>query len=352
MPPFVIFALPRSRTAWLSRFLTYGDWICGHEELRHARTMADVEAWLAQPCIGTAETCAAPWWRTLHRLQPDARVVVVRRPAAEVVESLMRLGLGFERKALAANMARYDRKLDQIEARLPNVLTVDYTELDTEAACAAVFEHCLPYQHDPAWWARVSPVNVQCNMRAMLRYWQAYAPQLEALGKVAKHQTLGVLARRPPVSVDGMTFQTEEFDAWLNAAQHLFAEHLVQVGEAPDAYLDKNIPLMRKLDEIGCMQVTTARSNGRMFGYLMSIISPSLESKSVLTACHTTFYASPDVPGLGLKLQRAALTALRARGVDEVLLRAGVRGSGPRMGALYKRLGAEDFGHLYKLEMA
>ncbi len=30
MRPFVVFGLPRSRTAWLSRFLTYGDWVCGH----------------------------------------------------------------------------------------------------------------------------------------------------------------------------------------------------------------------------------------------------------------------------------------------------------------------------------
>ena len=58
MPPFVVFALPRSRSAWLARFLTWGDWMCGHDELRHCRSLDDVRAWLAMPC---AAWVAAPW---------------------------------------------------------------------------------------------------------------------------------------------------------------------------------------------------------------------------------------------------------------------------------------------------
>ena len=52
-----------------------------------------------------------------------------------------------------------------------------------------------------------------------------------------------------------------------------------------------------------------------------------------------------------MKLQRAAIETLQARGVNEVFFRAGVRGSGPRMGAMYRRLGAADDGQLYKLNL-
>jgi hypothetical protein len=49
-------------------------------------------------------------------------------------------------------------------------------------------------------------------------------------------------------------------------------------------------------------------------------------------------------------MQRASVDGLRTRGGRwDVIQRAGVRGEGPRMGSLYKRMGAEDFGHLYKL---
>ncbi len=88
---FVIFALPRSRTAWLSRFLSYGEWFCGHEELRHVRSLDDVRAWFSQGQIGTAETAGAPWWRLLERFAPYSPVVIVRRPVDEVVDSLARI---------------------------------------------------------------------------------------------------------------------------------------------------------------------------------------------------------------------------------------------------------------------
>jgi hypothetical protein len=108
---------------------------------------------------------------------------------------------------------------------------------------------------------------------------------------------------------------------------------------------------MRAIYDAGLMQIMTARCNGRMFGYLMTLISPSLTSESVTAASHTTFYASPDAPGLGLKLQRAAVKALKDRGVDHVMLQAGVRGDGPRMSTLFKRMGAQDEGQLFRLQL-
>ena len=78
--PFVVFGLPRSRTTWLSRFLTYADWVCGHDELRHMRSMDDISAWFSQPCTGTVETSGAASWRLLDTTAPGARVAIVRRP--------------------------------------------------------------------------------------------------------------------------------------------------------------------------------------------------------------------------------------------------------------------------------
>jgi len=349
MTPFVIFALPRSRTRWLSRFLSYGDWHCGHEELMHCRTLDDVRSWLAQPCTGTAETAAAPFWRLLTAYAPDARVVVIRRPVAAVVASLMALRLGFNEGVLTLAMRRMDAKLDQIAARLPGALSVPFEDLATEAGCARVFEHCLPYRHDPAWWAAVAPMNIQCDMVAVLRYFAAHGPQLQKLARQAKHRMAATLAR--PAEIDGVTFQHEPFEQFYRDAVPLFREHLAQTEQSPEAYLDKNIPLFRLLDAGGALQTITARSNGRMFGYLQSIIGPSLDAPDVVQALHTLFFASPDIRGLGMKLQRAALEALSARGVDEVLMRAGHRGSGPRLGTFYRRLGAEPFGELYRLNL-
>jgi hypothetical protein len=352
MQPFIVLALPRSRTAWLSRFLTYGDWMCGHEELRHTRSLNDVTAWFSQPNIGTAETAAAPWWRMLDRFAPGARILIVRRPVSEVVDSLMNIpGLFFDRAVLERTISKLDRKLDQIKARRDNVLSVNFDDLNDETVCAAAFEHCLPHAHDHEHWARLAPVNVQIDMPALMRYAQAYQPALAKVAAIAKHQTLAAMATREPVEPEGITFQTETFDDWLDGAARLFDDHLVAVGEAPGNWQNKNIGLMQRIYDAGAMQIMTARCNGRMFGYLMTLVAPSLADENLTTATHTTFYADSAFPGLGLKLQRAALRDLKKRGVDEVFLEAGQRGSGPRLSVLYKRLGALDYSQVYRMQL-
>lgn len=352
-PPFVIFALPRSRTAWLSHFLTYGEWMCGHEEARHMRSLDDVKAWLSQSNTGTIETSVAHWWRLLSTIAPNTKVVVIRRPVAEVVESLMSIpDCQFDRDVLTRDMSALDSKLTQIANRWPDALLADYADLAREEACAAIFEYCLPYAHDSARWQALAPVNIQINMPALIRYCQAFAPALEKLASVATHRSRSLLALRKPVQADGMMFQSEGFSAWLADAQHLLAEHHVQIGECPDNWRNKNIPLLRAIDELGMMQITTARSNGRMFGYLMTLLTPSLAHEGVMSAVNTAFFADPACPGLGMKLQREALASLKAMGVGEVLWETNTVGGGNRISSIYRRLGAEEKGSVYRLKLA
>jgi hypothetical protein len=347
--PFLVLGLPRSRTAWLSRFLNYGDHHCGHEQARYWRSLDDAKAYLGQSCIGTCETAVMPFWRLLDHIAPCAKIVIVRRPVHEVFSSLTALDIGFDGAALRAALKRLDRKLDQIEARCDNVLSVKFADLAHEETCRAVWEHCLPYPFDHAHWAALEAVNIQCDMRAMMRYAVAHAQPLAKLASVAKHHSL--MAMQKPVEAEGFTFQAESFDTWIADAQALFDRHLVLVGEAPGDWRKKNLPMMKMLSDSGAMQITTARSNGRMFGYLMTLISPSLTGEGITSAYNTTFYASPDMPGLGSKIQREAIRMLKERGVHDVFFETGQRGSGPRLGALYRRLGAVEHGQVYRLPL-
>ena len=350
--PFIVLGLPRSRTTWLSRFLSYGDWICGHDELRHVRSLDDVKAWFSQPNCGTVETDAARWWRLFDRFAPGAQIAIVRRPVDEVVESLLNIPMvSFDRGEIANLMARADKKLDQVAARVPGVIEVHYDDLRSEDACARIFEHCLPYPHDRAWWKHHAGKNIQTDFYALTRYCQAYAPAMARVASIAKQQTLTAMQIKAPREVDGIDFVEVDFVTWLSEAEHLFDAHLILVGEAPGDWRDKNLSLMSKLYDMGCMQIMTARSNGRMFGYLMTLISPSLTSENVTSGTNTTFYADPSMPGLGVKLQRAALSAMKRRGVSEVFMEAGTRGDGPRIGSLFKRLGAAPHGEVYRLDI-
>lgn len=344
--PFIIYGTPRSRTYWLSRYLTYADWHTGHDEIIHARTLDDVTSWFNQPCTGTVETAAAPFWRMI----PHVKALIIRRPIDDVIDSLMKTA-NFDKPSLTRMMDRLDHKLDQIEKRL-GVQSIPYDELKSEQTCKQIFEYCLPYQHDRKWWKKLRNLNLQISMPQLMRYMNAYQPQMSKLSQIAKHHMLVGITRDIPLSdKDGLSVQQESFETFFRDGQSLFAEHLVLVGEGPGDFTLKNLDLMREMEQAGRLQITTGRCNGRMFGYLMATIGPSLEAPDRVSAAHTINFASPDMPGLGMKMQRASIEALRNQGVDEIFLHAGVRGSGPRMGTLFKRLGASEFGGLYRLEL-
>lgn len=353
---FLVLALPRSRTYWLSKFLSYGDVDCGHEEARHLRSAEEARIWLNRDYHGSAETAISPFWRLFREANPGLRIATVRRPIADVVRSMMALDLRgvfqFDEAKLTRMMRRLDAKLDQIERRLPDVLSLRFDDLNTEAGCRAIFEHCLPYPFNQDWWRYFADKNLQCSMRALMRHALANHRALERMQATAAQLSRAQILAAPPQSQEGVTFQQEPLDDWLRDGVALFRAHLVEVGESPDNWRKKNIPLMRKLYDAGALHITTARSNGRMFGYVVALLAPSLEAQDLLSSLHTTFYVSKDMPGIGLKLQRASVAALKARGAGEVVFYEGVRGSGPRLGTLYRRMGAQEHGKIYRLDLA
>jgi GNAT superfamily N-acetyltransferase len=283
------------------------------------------------------------------RDQPAARIVVVRRPVPDVLASLARQGIAGD--AVTAAIRANDRKLEQIAHRVPAALPVRFADLAREDVCAAVFEHCLGYTHNPAWWRAWSACVVSGDLAAQARYVQAYLPALSKLARAARQRTLVTMAR-PATPPSGFTIQDEDFDTWYRDAVPLMREHMITIGQDVDEYKARNIPALRRLDAAGAMQIMTVRSNGRMFGYLMSIFGPSLDVEGRTEALHIPIFVSKDCPGgLGMKLQRAAIDALRAKGVNDLFGRAGVRGSGPRLGSFYRRLGFEDCGSMYRLDL-
>lgn len=346
--PFVIFSLPRSRSFWISKFLTYGDWQCGHDEIRHARSLEDVESWLAQPSTGTVETAAAPFWRLLRHYQPDTRIVTIRRPVEDVLRSLCEVFRRTDPELALPLLRKLDRKLDQIEAHT-DAYRVEYADLQYEEVCAGLFEYCLPYDYDPRWWHAMQGLNLQVNLYHVLRYMQAHRHQLERVAQQAKHRLLTLLER--PVELEGVTYQLETLETFHRDAEALAREQLVQWDQSPLEYETKNWDVHKVLEGEGKLQIMTARSNGRMFGYLVSVLGPDFDDKDKIIASHTIFMTSPLFRNLGLKLQRAALEALRARGVAEVQMGSGHRGAGSRIGALYRRLGARETGRLYCLDL-
>src|SRR5215472_5799290 len=108
---FLVLAMPRSRSAWLARYLQYGEYQVGHDELRHMRSLADVQSWLSQEKTGSVETACAPWWRLIPA---GMRIVTVHRPVAAVAASLRRGGMQFADADMLPVLEHAEAKLRQI----------------------------------------------------------------------------------------------------------------------------------------------------------------------------------------------------------------------------------------------
>lgn len=189
-PPFIIYALPRSRTAWLAKFLTYKEVTCYHEQAIFARDLSDIRTFFSKDNMGTAETAAAQGRPLIRYISPNIKELVVFRPVNEVVESMIKAADGiavYDKKKLQRNMEYGNRQLEKI-ASDPNVLSVNYADLPNREMCEKIFEYLLPYPFDEKWWEFMNSKNVQANTRAIINYYHRHRREIEEFKRHCKSE--------------------------------------------------------------------------------------------------------------------------------------------------------------------
>lgn len=91
--PFVVFALPRSRTAWLAHYLGYrGTYAVGHDIAIECQQLDDFTNSYKFGMVGTVETGAIVAWRLLRHKMPQLRMMVMYRPLGEIIDSIRAKG--------------------------------------------------------------------------------------------------------------------------------------------------------------------------------------------------------------------------------------------------------------------
>lgn len=191
--PFVIYGLCRSRTAWLSSFLSYRDWSCFHEQGLFMRTVDDIAHFANTPYIGSAETNVSLGWRLIKQANPAVKMVVIRRPVedahASMVSAYEKAGLELDRDKLMSILKRSERALIEISAQ-PGTLTVDFMDLTTEYACRDIFEFCLPYAFDRAHWLKYRDNIVQVDLKRVVNYYWQNRTVIENFKRLAKRELI------------------------------------------------------------------------------------------------------------------------------------------------------------------
>lgn len=142
---YIICALPRSRTFWLSVVLSYKGEVCLHDpigkfglEIPEADGISDTSAWLLYP-----ELC---------QKYPEARWICILRDPKEVENSLWKLGVAPTNLELAASL------LKGISERA--YLSIPYDALDS---MSTILWECVgmknPYSRK--YWEKMKRINLQ-----------------------------------------------------------------------------------------------------------------------------------------------------------------------------------------------
>lgn len=185
MRKFLILSLPRSRSKWLSTFLSPEGRRCGHDLIVKCRSVSDFEAALA-PLSGSCETGGMVGWKLIRQLMPEVRLFVVRRPTEEVLGSFARLGFAVDPQLLEERAAMLDAC-----SQAAGVTTIPFSALSSFDICKALFEKTLDLEMEEDWWLGLSSRNIQIDIAQRAREIEANRSGLdsfssEVLAAVAK----------------------------------------------------------------------------------------------------------------------------------------------------------------------
>lgn len=158
--PFIVFSLPRSRSAWLTHFLSYPPKKVGHDVIVYCNHVSDFVKMYSDGMDGTCETATVLGHRLIKHLMPNVKFAVIRRPISEVVFSLAKFGIAAPPGELEAR----DAMLDQVAA-LPGTLSLTYDMLDSPDWCRRLFEFChKDLDFEIEWWGQCSRFNIQVEL--------------------------------------------------------------------------------------------------------------------------------------------------------------------------------------------
>lgn len=155
---YFILGLPRSRTTWLSVFLSHGRGMCHHEKSIEFSSLAELKEYCDEhPEDGIADTFLIVLWKELRQMFQEARIVVIHRPLEQVIQSHTRLGLGIKYLVEESRLMEETRQDKEI-------LHIEYGELAKPEVCRQIYKHCVGVDVDSAWLAACQEYRIETDL--------------------------------------------------------------------------------------------------------------------------------------------------------------------------------------------
>lgn len=172
---YLIFALPRSRTTWLSVFLSNESGLCYHDKSIEFATLKAIHEWgLDNPNCGIIDTALIVHWEKLMEMNPNVRFILIERPLCDVEESLKKINLPI------MSLGVLQKNLIEMKKN-PRVMIIQFKDLDDMEMCSKLYEYCteLPFNRDR--WELLRRIDMQPRITQIIQDMYKNASNLTSL---------------------------------------------------------------------------------------------------------------------------------------------------------------------------
>jgi GNAT superfamily N-acetyltransferase len=151
------------------------------------------------------------------------------------------------------------------------------------------------------------------------------------------------------VAAQQVIYAVEDYLAVLPELRGLYPAHWAEIALDHDAIkLDPDYESYERMANAGILHLVTARNDGELVGYHLSMIHPHLHYRASLTCFTDVFYLKPEYRQgmIGYRLLKTFRDSAKARGVQKIYMGTKLARD---IGPLLARLGFTPIERLYSM---
>jgi len=184
MTPFIVCTTPRTRTAWLATWLTYGKCFCTHEVLQFCSSFAEMKELLESigGIVGNSDSANTLFIDSIVKLMPEAKIILVTRPTDEWVKSAGEIDIPVTQEMIDVTEQGVER------VRSYNPLELTLKDLDSYATLASLWENITGNPDVEVRTRQMMSINIQPHLPLAMPMWKKNAKNFKSL--MQEHLTI------------------------------------------------------------------------------------------------------------------------------------------------------------------
>jgi len=143
-----------------------------------------------------------------------------------------------------------------------------------------------------------------------------------------------------------ITYQVERYYLVIDEIKTLFENHWEEVSGNPEIPLNPNYDRYLELDKLEMLHMVTARNDGKVIGYHVSMIMPHLHYQQSITCFTDIFFIHKDYRHgfTGIKLFKFLEESLKEKNVQRIYMGTKLKLD---IGPILERLGYKAIERIY-----